>query len=202
MTMALLLPVNTPALESEVPELTSYMGIRFQNATLQALVEQFGESMLFEPPGETLVPDEVCYQAKDELKATFFVEHYGRNRSSTVTGVEISRHATSDGVEPQTEIAKCAVPKVTLSSCIGRLCLGDSIERVKQIMQKEMTYSASNEWSYDVHLAPGDLVVRAYRDATEEDVVPDWMYPSHIVRVHVSSGLVTAIYVEIDIDMV
>jgi hypothetical protein len=203
-TTALLLPATTRAVQSEVPELTSYMGIRFQNTTLQGLMERFGKSALFDPPGEVLVPDEVCYQAQDELKATFFIEHYGRNRSaSTVTGVELSRHADSDGVESRTETASCAVPKVTLSECIGRLCLGNSIEHVMQVMRKEMTYPGSYEWIYyDVHLSSQDLVVGAYRDATQSSAVPDWMYPSHIVRVQISSGIVTALYVEIDVDMV
>lgn len=155
------------------------MGIQFQNTTLQALVERFGESVLFDPPGEVLLPDQLCYQAENELRATFFVEHYGHKRSaSTVIGVAISQHASSDDVGSPTQSPECAVPKVSLSSCIGRLCLGDSIEHAKQIMQKEMTYSGSGEWIYyDVHLSPGDLVVGAYRDAARGDAVPDWMSP-------------------------
>lgn len=201
--IALLLPINTRALQSEMPELTSYMGIRFQNTTLQALTEQFGPSVLFDPPGEVLLPDEVCYHVDGQLEAMFFVEHYGRNQSaSTVVGVAISRHASSShDVGSRTATATCAVPKVPLSGCLGRLCLGDSIEHVKQILSKEMTYSGSYEWTYDVHLSPGDLVVGAFSDATKGDTVPDWMYPSHIVRVEVSNGVVTMIYVAIDVDM-
>jgi hypothetical protein len=159
--------------------------------------------VLFDPPGEVLLPDQLCYRAENELEATFLVEHYGRKRSaSTVTGVTISRHASSDDAG-SSESPECAVPKVSLSSCIGRLCLGDSIEHAKQIMRKEMTFPGSGQWIYyDVHLSPGDLVVVAYRDVTGGNAVPDWMSASHIVRVQVSSGLVTAIYVEIDVDMV
>ena len=65
-----------------------------------------------------------------------------------------------------------------------------------------MTYPGSYEWTYDVHLSSTDLVVTAYRDATHGDDVPDWMYPSHVVRVQVSNGVVTAIYVAIDVDLV
>src|SRR5688572_16881558 len=95
-TTALLLAANARALQSEAPEFMSYMGVRFQNTTLPGLIERFGKSALLDPPGEVLVPDEICYQA-GELKATFLIEHYGRNRSaSTVTGVAVSRHADSD----------------------------------------------------------------------------------------------------------
>src|SRR5687767_1729791 len=95
-TTALLLPANTRALQSEVTELTGYMGVQFQNTTLPALIERFGKSSLFDPPGEVLVPDEICYQS-GELKSTFLIEHHGRNQSvSTVTGVVLTRHADSE----------------------------------------------------------------------------------------------------------
>jgi hypothetical protein len=198
---ASLLPAGTRALESEMPELTSYMGIRFQNTPLQALMKQFGKSVLFDPPGEVLQPYEVCYQT-EKFNATFFVEHYGRSRSaSTVVGVTVSLRANNANAGPLAKSATCAVPKVTLSDCIGRLCLGDSFEHVKQITRKEMTYSDSYEWTYDVHLSPGDPVVSAYRDGAPEFDVPDWMYPSHIVRVQVTSGFVTGIYVLMNVDI-
>ena len=37
--------------------------------------------------------------------------------------------------------------------------------------------------------------------ATQMAVVPNWMYPSHVVRVQISDGIVTAVYVEIDVGM-
>jgi hypothetical protein len=197
-TTALLLPMNVGAIESENPELMSYMGIPFHNTTLQALTERLGESALFDPPGEVLLPDEVCYQAEGDLNATFFVEHYGRSRkTSTVIGMFLSRNKSNDEASAPT----CAVPKVALSDCVGKLCLGDSIEQVKQLLPKEMTYSNSYEWTYDVRLSPADLVVASYRDAMKGNEVPDWMYPTHTVRVQLSEGRVTGIYVAIDVDM-
>jgi hypothetical protein len=199
--IALLLPTSARSLQSPVPELTSYTGILFQNTTLQGLQKRLGKSTLFDPPGEVLLPDEICYGASD-LKATFLIEHYGLNRStSTVVGVVLSRHKDSDEVGDQATIPTCAVPKVSLSECIGRLCLGNSIAQVMKVMPKEMTYPASYEWAYDVRLSPEDLVVNAYRDATQTAGVPNWMYPSHIVRVRMTKGIVTAIYVEISVDM-
>lgn len=199
---------NTYSLNSELPRFTAYEDIPFQNTSLTALMEKYGEATVFDPPGEVLLPDQVCYIDGAGTEITFYVEHYGPpslgKSKSTIIGVSISESKDSEQ-ETDNFFARpfpCDKTEIELSRCIGDLCIGDPIEKVKHRLKKEMTYKRSYEWRFDVKLSPDDLVVEHYRRGGTEGLVPDWMYPSHVVRVRFQNEIIDGLYVVVEVDMV
>ena len=195
---------NTNSLESGLQGSSVYAGIAFQNTELEELTATFGKAVLFNPPGEVLLPDEICYVDPDGLHATFFIEHHGPNNAptNTVIGVIID---TEEQYERRNQgffkrPFPCEKTEVKLPPCVGQICIGNSYNETKEILKNAKTfYERSNEWRFEVNLTANDSVLKVYQLSS----MPDWMFPSHVVRISRNrENTVTSIYSVIEIDTI